>query len=129
ANRDYIRFASPPTLATMQDVVINTKAARDFSRNTGLSCRVIPNVMNFDEPPAPLDDYASDFRETIGLTSDDILILQPTRVVPRKGIEHSIELIAQLKDPRAKLVITHAYGGGVTSHSGQAAARFGAGTN
>ncbi|MBC8873878.1 MAG: glycosyltransferase family 4 protein [Planctomycetes bacterium] len=110
AVEDYIRFAFPPALATMQHVVINTKAARDFSRNTGLSCRVIPNVMNFDEPPAPVDDYASDFRETIGLTPDDILILQPTRIVPRKGIEHSIELIAQLKDPRAKLVITHAYG-------------------
>lgn len=110
AVEDYIRFAFPPALASMQHVVINTKAARDFSRNTGLSCRVVPNVMNFDEPPAPVDDYASDFRETIGLRRDDTLILQPTRVVPRKGIEHSIELITQLKNPRAKLVITHTSG-------------------
>jgi hypothetical protein len=41
------------------------------------------------------------------LSDDDLLILQPTRVVPRKGIEHSIELVKLLDDPRCKLVITH----------------------
>jgi mannosylglucosylglycerate synthase len=34
------------------------------------------------------------------------MILQPTRVVPRKGIELSIELIARLDDPHAHLMIT-----------------------
>jgi glycosyltransferase involved in cell wall biosynthesis len=44
------------------------------------------------------------------LAKDDLLILQPTRVVQRKGIEHSIELIHQLRDPRCKLVISHSSG-------------------
>ncbi|MCG8448203.1 MAG: glycosyltransferase family 4 protein, partial [Pirellulales bacterium] len=36
--------------------------------------------------------------------------LQPTRVVPRKGIEHSIALIAALNNPRCKLIVSHESG-------------------
>jgi len=52
----------------------------------------------------------SDFRERIGLEPDDVILLQPTRVVPRKGIEHSIALVSQLKDPKCKLVVSHETG-------------------
>jgi len=107
---DYLLAAFPPSLPQIQHVVINSQAAREFSRRTGLPCRVIPNVMDFDHPPSPPDEYSRDFRTDIGLASDDSLILQPTRIVPRKGIEHSIELVRLLGDPRAKLVITHAAG-------------------
>jgi glycosyltransferase involved in cell wall biosynthesis len=75
---------------------------------------VIPNVFDFAKPgsgPSPgIDPYNAGFRRDIGLSDDDWLILQPTRVVPRKGIELSIELVAGLDDPRAKLVITHQAG-------------------
>jgi len=66
--------------------------------------------MDFEHPPLPPDEYSSDFRQTIGLAPDDILILQPTRVVPRKGIEHSIELVRQLNDGSCKLVVSHTAG-------------------
>jgi glycosyltransferase involved in cell wall biosynthesis len=36
-----------------------------------------------------------------------LLILQPTRIVPRKGIENAIHLIRRLKLPRCHLVISH----------------------
>jgi len=110
AVNDYLGAAFPPAIPEFQHVVINSQAAREFSRRTGLPCRVVPNVMNFDLPPKSPDQYGSDFRQTIGLAPDDRLILQPTRVVPRKGIEHSIELIRRLDDPRCKLVITHSSG-------------------
>ena len=118
AVEDYLQAAFPPALSRMQHVVISMPAAREFSRRIGLPCRVVPNVMNFDEPPAPADDYSREFRNALELHSDDFLILQPTRVVHRKGIEHSIELIRQLDDPRCKLVITHSSG-----DEGQAYAR------
>ena len=107
---DYLSMAFPPQMPQMQHVAISTQAAEEFGRRTGLPCRVIPNVMDFDAPPKPPDDYSRDFRESIGLSPQDILILQPTRIVKRKGIEHAIELIHQLGDPRCKLVITHASG-------------------
>ena len=107
---DIIQFAFPPALAQIQHVVINSLAGEEFSRRTGLSCRIIPNVMDFANPPDPPDDYSRQFRSEIGVADDDLMILQPTRVVARKGIEHSIELARRLAPDRAKLVITHASG-------------------
>ena len=43
------------------------------------------------------------------MDDDELLILQPTRVVQRKGIEHAIELVARMELP-ATLVISHASG-------------------
>lgn len=104
---DYLRAAFPPVLSEIDHVVINSVAGEEFSRRTGLSSRIIPNVMDFASPPSPPDEYASDFRQTIGVAEDDVLILQPTRVVRRKGIEHAIELVHRLRASSCKLVITH----------------------
>lgn len=107
---DFIASAFPPPLHQIHHVVINRPAGEEFSRRTGQPCRIIPNVMDFDRPPPPPDEYALQFRRQIGLAPDDVLILQPTRVVARKAIERSVELIRRLDDPRAKLVITHDVG-------------------
>jgi len=107
---DYLKSAFPPPLLQMKHVVINSHAAEEFSRRTGLPCAIIPNVMDFHHAPPPPDDYAKDFRSVLGLSEDDIIILQPTRVVHRKGIETTVELVKKLNDPRCKVVITH--GGG-----------------
>ncbi|MGD8845847.1 MAG: glycosyltransferase family 4 protein, partial [Desulfobacteraceae bacterium] len=42
--------------------------------------------------------------------ADDLVVLQPTRVVQRKGIEHAINLVHALGRPNAKLVISHQAG-------------------
>ena len=107
---DFLRYAFPPALPQIQHVVINSIAAEEFSRRTGQSCRIIPNVMDYDNPPPPPDDYARTFRSEIGMQDGDLMILQPTRVVERKGIEHAIELCHRLDKEHAKLVITHESG-------------------
>jgi glycosyltransferase involved in cell wall biosynthesis len=107
---DLLHYAFPPALPQVQHVVINSLQGQEFSRRTGLSCRIIPNVMDFAHPPSPPDDYARGFRPAIGLQPDDLFILQPTRVVARKGIEHAIELVRRLGHPNARLVISHESG-------------------
>ncbi|MFH5804864.1 glycosyltransferase [Alienimonas sp. DA493] len=107
---DYLEQAFPPNLPSIQHVTINSPAQQDLAWRTGCSSILVPNVLNFEEPPDTCDLYSSDFRSEIGVAPDDILILQPTRVVPRKGIEHAISMVAQLRDPRCKLVITHESG-------------------
>ncbi len=105
---DFLAMSFPPTLPSIQHVTINSFAQKDLSWRKGASSIMVPNVLDF-EHPLPKTDGA-DFRETIGLEPDDIMMLQPTRVVPRKGIEHSIALISQLKNPKCKLVVTHESG-------------------
>ena len=106
---EYLNMAFPPHIPTMKHVVINTSGDNQLSLRTGISSTVIPNVMDFENPPAPIDDYATDVREALGLKNYELLILQPTRVVKRKGIEHAIEFVSRL-GAKAKLVISHASG-------------------
>jgi len=107
---DYIRTAFPPNLPDIHHVVINSEAREQLALRTGITSTVIPNVLDFENPPEHDPVRAIDFKRSIGLSADDVMILQPTRIIQRKGIEHAIELIKELKDPRCKLVISHEAG-------------------
>ena len=106
---EYLNMAFPPHLSSIQHVTINSSGDNQLSLRTGISGKIIPNVMDFENPPPPMDEYASDVRRALGIEDDELLILQPTRVVKRKGIEHAIELVHRL-GKKAKLVISHASG-------------------
>jgi len=107
---DYLEMAFPPRHPDLQHAVINQTAQEELSWRKGVPSVLVPNVFDFDSPPPSVDGYSSDVRGEIGLKPDDIMILQPTRVVPRKGIEHAIKLVQSLEDPRYKLVISHEAG-------------------
>lgn len=107
---DFLEMAFPPRLPAIQHATINSAAQQDLAHRKGVPSILVPNVLDFESAPPGLDDFNIDFRERIGLTTDDVLVLQPTRVVPRKGIEHAITLLGQLNDPRMKLIVTHASG-------------------
>jgi hypothetical protein len=107
--RDYLAMAFPPSLPSIRHVVINSIQEHQLATRIGAAAMVIPNVMDFDSPPPPLDDYTNTVREDLGLAPDQYLILQPTRIIQRKGIEHAIELTRRLGLP-AELVISHAAG-------------------
>jgi glycosyltransferase involved in cell wall biosynthesis len=123
---EFLNMAFPPHLPSIQHVVINSSADNQLSLRTGISATIIPNVMDFENPPPGSngfescgfdadkgriigDDYGADVRQALGVGDDELLILQPTRVVKRKGIEHAIELVHRL-GLKAKLVISHASG-------------------
>ncbi|MBT4264305.1 MAG: glycosyltransferase family 4 protein [Deltaproteobacteria bacterium] len=107
---DFLDMAFPPRDIHLQHVVINQTAREELALRKGISSMLIPNVLDFDGVSDASDDFCRDIRKDIGLTPEDILVLQPTRVVPRKGIEHSISLLRRLDDPRYKLVVTHSAG-------------------
>ena len=107
---DLLDMAFPPRDHDLLHVVINQAAQENLAHRRGLSSQLIPNVLDFDTPPAAPDAYVADLRSELGLASGDVIILQPTRVVPRKGIEHAIQLVRGLGDPRYKLVISHEAG-------------------
>jgi len=106
---DYLRMAFPPDLPSMDHVTINSFANAQLALRCGVAGTVIPNVMDFENPPPPPDDYTSEVRQALGIQDYELFILQPTRVVARKGIEMAIELVSRL-GKKAKLVISHASG-------------------
>ncbi len=106
---DYLDMSFPPRLPTIKHVVINSLAANQIARRKGVASSVIPNVMDFDNPPAPPDAYTASLRADLGIDPDEYFFLQPTRVVRRKGIEHAIELIKRV-GMKSRLVISHESG-------------------
>jgi glycosyltransferase involved in cell wall biosynthesis len=105
---DYLSMAFPPRLHTINHVVINSEARQQLSYRCGLSSIIIPNVFDFDTDPPLMDDYARSMRASLGVGEGDLLLLQPTRVVSRKGIEHAIELASRLKTrSTTHLLISH----------------------
>jgi glycosyltransferase involved in cell wall biosynthesis len=97
----------PAKLPTIQHVTINTIAQQRLKVRRGIDSIVIPNVHDFATPPSPINEYNQDAREALGLSSDDLFILQPTRVIRRKSIETAIELVRRLEIPNPRLYITH----------------------
>ena len=106
---DYFNMAYPPHLPSVEHVVINSSGQNQLALRTGISSTLIPNVMDFNKPAPGIDDYNADIRQALGISEDEILVLQPTRVVQRKGIEHAIELVSRLGE-KAVFVISHASG-------------------
>ena len=51
AVRDYLRMAFPPNLPNIKHVVINSDAQEQLAHRTGISSIVIPNVLDFENPP------------------------------------------------------------------------------
>jgi glycosyltransferase involved in cell wall biosynthesis len=94
----------------MRHVVIHSMAQQDLGTRRSIESVVVPNVYDFASEPPGIDEFNADFREAVGLSPDRVLVLQPTRVVPRKGIEFAIELLDRLGRPDASLVITHEAG-------------------
>jgi glycosyltransferase involved in cell wall biosynthesis len=104
---DYLSMSFPPRLHTINHIVINSEARQQLSYRCGLSSIIIPNVFDFDTEPPVMDDYARGMRADLGVADGELLLLQPTRMVARKGIEHAIELANRLKERGAKLLISH----------------------
>jgi glycosyltransferase involved in cell wall biosynthesis len=104
---DLLDTTFPAKLPSIQHVTINSIAQERLKARRDIESVVIPNVHDFATPPPGIDAYSRDFREAIGLAEGDQFVLQPTRVIQRKGIEMAIELVHRLELPTAHLFITH----------------------
>ena len=109
AVQDYLQCAFPPNLRSLRHVVINSAASRQLSYRTGISNLVIPNVFDFTTPPA-LPPNGKSLRHELDFEDDDLFVLQPTRIVPRKWIERAVELVSLMKLRRPRLVVSHESG-------------------
>jgi glycosyltransferase involved in cell wall biosynthesis len=104
---EYLQMAFPPVLENIKSVVINSNAQQELAHRRGIAADIIPNVLDFETPPIVDDQKLKNYRELIGITEDDTVILQPTRIIKRKGIEMAVDLVRVLDIPHCKLVISH----------------------
>jgi glycosyltransferase involved in cell wall biosynthesis len=116
---DIVARCFPPALPPVQHLVINSPAQRALRQRKGIEATLLPNIFDYARPAPALSERSADLRSRLGLSDDHLLILQPTRVIPRKGIELAIEFVRRLRMPRwqarlagktALLVISHPAG-------------------
>ncbi len=103
---DVVARCFPPIAPNLAHIVINQDARDELRRRTGAEAFVLPNVMDFERGPTHIGDGDA-FREQAGLGANDVVLLQPTRVIERKGIELTIDLAHRLADPSVKVVVSH----------------------
>ena len=102
---DVIGAVFPPAGHQFNHMAISSRQCEDIARRVGRPVTLVPNVMDFQNEPEPGDGVR--FRRYAGVADDDIVLLQPTRIVPRKNIETTIDLAERLEDPRVKVIVTH----------------------
>lgn len=116
---EILAHAFPPDLPSVRHLVINTLARRALLERRGIEATVLPNIFDFATAAPGINAFNADLRDALRLGEDQLLILQPTRVVARKGIELSIELLGRLGEPANRmrlsgkepvLVVTHRAG-------------------
>jgi glycosyltransferase involved in cell wall biosynthesis len=95
----------PPRHQGLRHVVINSRAQKALAERKGLQASIVPNVFDYNCTIAEVDEYNADFRTRIGLRKEDIVLLQATRITPRKGIELAVDFCRALGHPerRARL--------------------------
>jgi len=96
----------PLRISNVRNAVINQHAKKSLDSRFNSDAIIVPNVMDFDKPYAELTEKNSCFRRDLGLSHDDIILSQVTRIVRRKGIETAIKLVRELGDKKLKLIIT-----------------------
>ena len=104
---EYVGMAFPPCLPNIEHVVINSLAREELARRKGIQASIIPNVLDFDNPPLKDKKDPEAFRAMFDLKPGDRAILQPTRIIKRKGIEHAVDLVKALSNPNYKLLLSH----------------------
>ncbi len=116
---DLLETCFPPELPTLRHMVINSLAQASLRDRRGMQSVVLPNIFDYASAAPGLTGENQALRTDLGLDDNHLLILQPTRVIPRKGIELAIELVQHLQHPDLRgrllgkepvLVISHKAG-------------------
>jgi len=95
----------PPKRPDSLHITISAHAQRDL-RSRGITASVVPNSFVFDA----FDGDGPATRAALGFADADLVLLQPTRAIPRKntegGLRFAREVSARLPDRRVRYWIT-----------------------
>lgn len=99
------KYFPPPQNPLIKHIVINSLACKEFKKRTGLKSTIISDSFDFNDSFDKSLVHAKHWKKDFGIKANDIVFLQATRIVPRKQIELSIELVARLSNPKIILVL------------------------
>jgi glycosyltransferase involved in cell wall biosynthesis len=107
----YMQKFMPPKSKYIEHVVINSLAKRELYKRADINARVMPDVFDFEQAKWQVDNFNKDFLHEFAIDPRDLIILQATRVIPRKGIELAIDYAIALQEKISKLKRKKLYNG------------------
>lgn len=103
----YVPFADK----RIRYISLSRLARQELLNRRGLESDVLGDFLDFSAPPWLPDPYNRTFLRDIGAKANDLIILQATRLVPRKGISLAVDLAAALTRRRRELAGRALYNG------------------
>lgn len=97
--------------------VINNIAKEQMKIRRNLDSIVVPNVFDFNQSSWVADEYNQDLRIKFGIKSNDLVILQATRIAHRKAIEMGIDVVEKLTLMKQELIGKKLYNGEIFDES------------
>ncbi|MDB1124173.1 glycosyltransferase family 4 protein [Vibrio algarum] len=101
----------PPNHPLVKHCVINRIAQKELKERRNIDAVVVPNVFDFHGSDWKIDEYNQDLRSRFGIQPHDVMFLQATRIVARKGIELAIDLLDKIEQQREILQGRELYNG------------------
>ncbi|OIJ17203.1 hypothetical protein BKP37_01340 [Anaerobacillus alkalilacustris] len=95
---DWLGQFFPPQLPTIYHTVNNKLAEKKLKERYGIEATVIPKVFDFYQSKWEVNNYNRDMRQQLGMTENDLVFLQTTRIIERKAIELAIDTIAHFQN-------------------------------
>ena len=99
AVRAFLEMNVPPELPQLKHAVINSLAAAQLKERTGIDAMVFPDTLDFDAAPWTREEGNAALPAETGFSPGDIIVLQATRIVRRKGIELIVPVLKRLNSP------------------------------
>ena len=103
AVKGILQEMAPPKLPNVKNLVINKIAKGELFNRKHIKAGIVPNVFDFDMKPWERDEYNSTFLQDFNIKEDDLVFLQATRVMDRKGIELAIDVVGDLNKNKDRL--------------------------
>lgn len=116
--KNYMKKFMPPQSRYIKHVVINSLAKKELRKRNNIESLVMPDVFNFNQKEWEKDSFNKDFFSQFDIKPNDLILLQATRIIPRKGIEIAIDFTKVLQQGINKIRKKRLYNGKkLTSHS------------
>lgn len=85
-----------PDLFNVKHCVISENAKREMIKRRGINSEILSKYIDVSANSAEIPGNSLEIRKIAGAGENDLVILNPSRIVPRKAIEFSVELVAYL---------------------------------
>lgn len=101
----------PPKRDFIKTACINSLAQKKLYQKKKIKAFLFPDTFDFNQPLWKKERFNNDLLDDIGVKTNDLVILQATRIVRRKNIEIAIDLVKKLsqKDYLQKLASIKTY--------------------